>query len=120
MQTMTPTRRGQAARILQALAHPVRLGVLAELADGERTLQELQKALACSQSQMSQQLKILEQQGLICSRRTGTVKHCRLANRDFLRLFTCLNHHIEQVLPRTAEAEGTPAAGTMQRRGTAR
>ena len=84
---MNKNEREMAAEVLQALAHPVRLGVIEILAGGEKTCTQLHEALGCSQSLMSQQLKILSQQGLISLRKAGTQKFCTLQNRDFLKLF---------------------------------
>jgi len=95
---MTPKERDAAALVLKAMAHPVRLGAIELLAEGEKTVTELYTALACSQSVMSAQLSILRNQGLVTMRREGNVKHCSLRNRDFLRLFNCLESHIHDVL----------------------
>ncbi len=86
------------AVVLKALAHPVRLGVIERLADGEKTCTELYEALECSQSQMSQQLKILAQQGLVSVRREGTLKYFTLRNPDFLKLFDCMQNHLRAFL----------------------
>ncbi|MHC4883448.1 MAG: ArsR/SmtB family transcription factor [Planctomycetota bacterium] len=86
-----------AARVMQALAHPLRLGVMQTLADGERNVTELYEALACSQSMMSQQLRILEEQGLIQTRKEGTVKVCAIRNPDFLQLFHCMEKHLQKI-----------------------
>lgn len=93
-----PRERELSAGVLKALAHPVRLGVIEHLADGEKTCTELYEALGCSQSQMSQQLKILAQQGLISVRRDGTLKYCTLRNPDFLKLFDCMQTHLRTFL----------------------
>ena len=61
---MNDDERHMAADVLKAMAHPIRLGVIEVLADGERTMSELYQELGCSQSMMSQQLKILSQQQL--------------------------------------------------------
>jgi DNA-binding transcriptional ArsR family regulator len=90
--------REAAAAVLKAMAHPVRLGTIELLAGGEKTVTELYEALECSQSVMSTQLSILKTQGLINMRREGNLKHCSLRNRDFLRLFKCLDSHIHDVL----------------------
>ena len=87
-----------AASMLKAMAHPVRLGAIELLADGEKTVSELYQELECSQSVMSSQLAILRTQGLIMMRREGNIKYCSLRNRDFLRLFKCLETHIHDVL----------------------
>lgn len=95
---MVNTERLIAADVLKAMAHPVRLGVIEVLARGERTVTELYEELGCSQSMMSQQLKILCQQKLVAIRKEGTQKYCRLCNRDFLKLFDCMHKHLREFL----------------------
>ena len=95
---MITAERDIAADVLKAMAHPVRLGVIEILADGERTVTQLYEELGCSQSMMSQQLKILCQQKLVDIRKDGTQKYCSLANRDFLKLFDCMHKHLRQFL----------------------
>lgn len=87
-----------AAKILRALAHPVRLGVLQALGGGERTVSELACQLQCSPSMMSQQLTKMEYQHLIETRKVGTTKYCGLRNPELLNLFRCLNKHMCQYL----------------------
>ena len=95
---MSTLNRDRAARVLQALAHPLRLGILERLAAGECSCKELHEALGCSQSMLSQQIKILEHQGLVCCRKEATVKICGVRNPDILKLFTCLHNHICTIL----------------------
>jgi len=95
---MVNKEREIAADVLKALAHPVRLGVIELLENGEKNCTELFEELGCSQSMMSQQLKILSQQGLIAIRKEGTQKYCSLTNRDFLRLFECMHAHLRNFL----------------------
>lgn len=87
-----------AAEVLKALAHPVRLGVVELLAEGEKTCTQLYEELGCSQSMMSQQLKILCQQGLVSIRKEGVQKYCALQNPDFLKLFDCMHKHLRTFL----------------------
>jgi ArsR family transcriptional regulator len=95
---MVTEERNIAADVLKAMAHPIRLGVIEVLADGERTVTELYEELGCSQSMMSQQLKTLCQQKLVAIRREGTQKYCSLCNRDFLKLFDCMHKHLRTFL----------------------
>ncbi len=95
---MTNDERNMAAEVLKAMAHPIRLGVIEVLADGERTVSELYEELGCSQSMMSQQLKILSQQQLVNIRKEGTQKYCSLRNRDFLKVFSCMHTHLRKYL----------------------
>ena len=95
---MTQAEKNAAAEVLKAMAHPIRLGVIEVLADGERTITELYEELNCSQSMMSQQLKILCQQKLVAIRKDGTQKYCSLSNRDFLKVFDCMHLHLRKFL----------------------
>jgi ArsR family transcriptional regulator len=102
---LTATQLEPAAKVLRALAHPLRLGVVQCLRSGELTVTQLYGKLGCSQSMMSQQLGILEAHGLIRSRKEGTVKYCALRNPDFLKLFSCMRHHLLSVLRLPDEGE---------------
>jgi predicted transcriptional regulator len=95
---MVQIERDIAADVLKAMAHPVRLGVIEVLANGEKTVTQLYETLGCSQSMMSQQLKILCQQKLVAIRKQGTQKYCSLCNRDFLKLFDCMHKHLRTFL----------------------
>lgn len=99
-----------AAKVLRALAHPVRLGVVQCLRSGEHTVTQLYERLGCSQSMMSQQLGILEANGLIRTRKEGTVKYCALRNPDFLKLFSCMRNHLLTVLRLPDEGAGKAGA----------
>jgi ArsR family transcriptional regulator len=90
------TTRG--ARVLQALAHPLRLDIMQALSEAPLTCSQLQERLGCAQSTLSLQLKLLVDQGLVATRKAGTVKHCSIRNPDFLKLFTCLRRHLTEVL----------------------
>ncbi|MFA4943359.1 MAG: metalloregulator ArsR/SmtB family transcription factor [Lentisphaeria bacterium] len=94
----SPEQRERAARVLQALAHPLRLLILQELAGGELTCRQLLERTGAGQSMLSQQLKLLESQGLVACRKQGTLKFCVIRNPEILKLFTCLHHHLRDVL----------------------
>jgi len=51
--------------VFAALAHPIRRAILARLATGEASVQELAKPFAMSQPAISKHLKVLERAGLI-------------------------------------------------------
>lgn len=95
---LTAEQRERAARVLQAMAHPLRLGIMQALAEAPLTCSELQKLLKCPQPTLSLQLKVLVDQGLVATCREGTVKRCSIRNTDFLNLFTCLRRHLTEVL----------------------
>ena len=61
-----------------ALADPTRRAVLARLASGEATVNELAEPFDMSQPAISQHLKVLEEAGLIVQRVDGTKRPRRL------------------------------------------
>lgn len=64
---------------LLALADPTRRAILARLAGGEATVNEIAAPFDMSQPAVSHHLKVLERAGLITRRREGTSRPCRLA-----------------------------------------
>jgi DNA-binding transcriptional ArsR family regulator len=66
---MTAVEIEQATRVLRALAHAVRLSVLGTLADGERSVGEIERSSGIAQPGLSQQLAILREAGLVTARR---------------------------------------------------
>jgi DNA-binding transcriptional ArsR family regulator len=62
-----------------ALADPTRRAILARLALGEATVNELAEPFEMTQPAISQHLKVLEQAGLIAQRIDGTKRPRRLA-----------------------------------------
>ena len=57
--------------MFRVLGHPIRIRILELLADGERTVGDLQAALELDSSGTSQHLSALRQQGVLESRRVG-------------------------------------------------
>jgi DNA-binding transcriptional ArsR family regulator len=64
-----------------ALADPTRRAILARLARGEATVNELADPFEMTQPAISQHLKVLEDAGLIVRRVEGTKRPRRLARR---------------------------------------
>lgn len=61
-----------------ALADPTRRAILARLAHGELTVQELAEPLPMSQPAVSKHLKVLEEAGLVERRKDAQRRWCRL------------------------------------------
>jgi DNA-binding transcriptional ArsR family regulator len=68
------------AAFFKALAHPLRIRILEALVRGERSVQELQDALALGQPVVSQQLAVLRTSGIVVGRKEGV--SVRYAVRD--------------------------------------
>jgi DNA-binding transcriptional ArsR family regulator len=63
---------------LAALADPTRRAILARLAHGEASVNELSAPFSISQPAISKHLKVLEQAGLISRGRVAQSRPCRL------------------------------------------
>jgi len=66
-------------RTFTALADPTRRRILARLASGEATVNELAEPFAISQPAISRHIRVLSEAGLIVQRVDGTKRPCRLA-----------------------------------------
>ena len=60
------------AALFKALGHPARIRCLEVLADGERSVGELQPLVGIELSHLSQQLGVLRRAGLVSSRKEGS------------------------------------------------
>lgn len=65
-------------RSFAALADPTRRAIIARLAEGEATVQDLARPFSISQPAISRHLKVLEEAGLIETRIEGTARPRRL------------------------------------------
>jgi DNA-binding transcriptional ArsR family regulator len=65
------SRALRAAGLLKAMSNPVRLMVLCQLAESEKSVGELELVVEVSQSAHSQHLALLRERGLVRSRRAG-------------------------------------------------
>ncbi len=75
-----------AANMLKAIAHPMRIAILSFLEDGKKlTVTEIHELLKIEQSTTSHHLGILKDKGVLCSKREGKntyyyLKHANLSN----------------------------------------
>ena len=72
--------------MFQALAHPTRRAILARLALGEASVNDLAKPFAISQPAISKHLKVLERAGLITRSREAQYRPCRLEPQALKRV----------------------------------
>src|ERR1700761_4829139 len=70
----------------QALADPTRRAILARLASGEASVNDLAKPFAISQPAISKHLKVLERAGLISRSREAQYRPCRLEPQALRRV----------------------------------
>jgi len=72
-------KAADAAQFLRSLANPHRLGILCQLAEGEKSVGELTDAGTLAQPNVSQHLARLRAEGLVGTRREGTTIYYSLA-----------------------------------------
>ena len=72
----------RASDFLKALAHESRLVILCILAEGEKSVSELEHELDLRQPRVSQQLARLRADGLVSTRRDGKVIYYNLASDE--------------------------------------
>jgi DNA-binding transcriptional ArsR family regulator len=79
------------AALLKSMANPARLVILCQLAEGERSVGELERAVGLSQSGISQHLAVLRRGDVVASRRDGQTVFYSLASRDVVTLMGTLH-----------------------------
>ncbi len=79
-----------AAGLLKAIAHPVRLKMLCALADGEKSVTEIEDYCGASQSSVSQYLGKMKSEDLLQSRRNGQHVIYKIKNPDLLKLMRAM------------------------------
>lgn len=109
-----------AVELLKALAAPVRLAVVVELAAAPRCVHELQSALHAagrevSQPLLSQHLRVLRQAGLVSTTRRGSEVTYQLVDAHVGHIVNDAIRHSQEEHPRTTCTTGTatpPTAAT--------
>jgi ArsR family transcriptional regulator, virulence genes transcriptional regulator len=84
------SRALRATGLLKAMSNPVRLLVLCQLAESEKSVGELERVVNVSQSALSQHLALLRSRGLVASRRAGQTIYYSLAGREAPALLATL------------------------------
>lgn len=84
------SRAQRATGLLKAMSNPVRLMVLCQLAEGEKSVGELERVVDVSQSALSQHLALLRARGIVTSRRSGQAIFYSLAGREAPALLAAL------------------------------
>jgi ArsR family transcriptional regulator len=83
------------APIIRNAAHPLRLRILDYLQNegAARTVGQIIEAAGAEQAVVSQQLRILKDQGILAARREGNYIFYDIANRSVLLLLDCIRTH---------------------------
>ena len=80
-----------AAGLLKAMSNPSRLVILCQLAQGERSVGELERIVGLSQSGISQHLAMLRRESVVTSRRVRQTVLYSLGNAEVAALMATLH-----------------------------
>ncbi len=86
---MNPEDLKARARVMKALAGPVRLKIVDELSRGERCICELQRMFPMNKSTLSRHVAELKNVGIVGERREGVRCYLRLQTPRILNVFDC-------------------------------
>ncbi len=83
------SRADHVAEVLKAVAHPLRLRLVAILCRGEENVTALADKVGASQAIVSQQLRILRSHGLVAANREGGFARYRIVEQNLRGLVRC-------------------------------
>jgi len=83
-------KAGRATSLLKAMANSSRLLILCQLAEGEKTVGELERRVGLSQSGMSQHLALLRRKGIVAARREAQSIYYSLASEEAVAVMATL------------------------------
>lgn len=86
-----PDAAATAADILKAIAHPLRLRIVAILSEGDAHVGALAERLEVKQPIVSQQLRILRMRGLVEAKRDNGLAVYHLAEPHLRNLLSCVH-----------------------------
>lgn len=85
--------RGSAVRVtdlLKAMANPSRLMILCQLAEGEKSVGEMESVVGLSQSGLSQHLAVLRRKRIVATRREAQSIYYSLASKEVEEIMAAL------------------------------
>lgn len=101
MDAKTRTRYQSRAKIVKAMAHPSRLFIIDQLAEGERCVCELTDMIGADKSTVSKHLSVLKEAGIVEDEKRGLQVYYTLRVPCVTNLFSC----IEAVVKSNVEAQ---------------
>ena len=91
----THTSNDLISEVFNALAHPVRLEILALLRDGEACVCHIQAMLNLRQAYISQHLNVLRHAGLVSSRKEGIRVYYKVSDAQLFEVMDGMNTFLE-------------------------
>jgi ArsR family transcriptional regulator len=86
------------AQVCSSIAHPKRLEIISILRDDERSVSELAEEMQAAPANVSQQLAVLRNNGIVLRRMEGTTARYRIANRKVIRALDLMKEVLEGIV----------------------
>lgn len=83
------------ARIMKAVAQPIRLTILDSLRQGEKCVNDIAQTVSAERSNVSRHLAVLANAGILSSRREGLQVFYKLHTPCILNIFSCVREVIK-------------------------
>ena len=83
------------AAVFKALAHPARLFMVEQIAEGEKCVCELVKMLGLDASTVSKHLSVLRNAGVLVDEKRGNMVFFRVRMECVLGFFSCVRKSLE-------------------------
>ena len=96
VETMKTETAEHVAEVLKAIAHPVRLRIVALLENHEMCVNDIVAALGAKHAITSQQLNMMKDRGVLACRREGAKSYYRIQNLNVIKLLHCIHDHCQQ------------------------
>jgi DNA-binding transcriptional ArsR family regulator len=91
------------AELFKALAHPARIRILELLADGERSVGEMQPLVGIEPPHLSQQLGVLRHAGLVTTRKQGSSVFYAIRDPQLVKLLAAAKQVLIRSLAETQD-----------------
>jgi ArsR family transcriptional regulator len=86
----TQSKYLQRAKVMKALAHPTRLFIVDQVAEGEKCVCELTEMIGADMSTVSKHLSVLKEAGIVSDEKRGLQVFYRLRVPCVLNIFGCV------------------------------
>jgi ArsR family transcriptional regulator len=100
------------AGVFQVLAHPTRIHIVEQLAEGEHSVSSLLKAIPVEQANLSQHLSLLRSRGLVLTRKEGNQVFYRLRDEMLAEVLQAMRKHFASHLEESLALLKTLEAST--------
>lgn len=89
------------ARVMKAVAQPIRLAIVDALKDGERCVSDIVEAVGAERSNVSRHLAVLTRAGIVEYRKEGLMVYYALRTPCILSIFGCVSGVLEKPTTQT-------------------